>query len=90
MLQYDIIPAEEGLLEIGSFLGDYFIRKAAWASKYSIQENISSFKKFYTFLVKIEKTDVEDLQKMHELIKEEKAYWLKNVDNYWNNIEDDW
>ena len=49
LLRYEIIPAEKGALRIGSFLGDFFIRKASWASKYTIQENIASFKKFYTF-----------------------------------------
>jgi len=44
LLRYEIIPIEKGFLGIGSFLGDFFIRKASWASKYTIQENIASLK----------------------------------------------
>ena len=90
LLRYEIIPVEKGLLEIGSFLGDFFIRKASWASKYTIQENIASFKKFYTFLYEIGEISKNELNEMKELIKDEKANWLEEVENYWNNIEDNW
>ena len=90
LLRYEIIPIEEGALEIGGFLGDYFIRKTCWASKYTIQENIASFKKFYTFLNEIEKTSTDELKKMKDLIKEEKQYWIEEVINYWESIKEDW
>ena len=90
LLRYDIIPAEKGALEIGSFLGDYFIRKTSWASKYTIQENIASFKKFYTYLNENKKVSDDELKEMKELIKDEKQYWIENVDDYWNNIDLDW
>ena len=46
----DIVEAKDGIEEISSFLGDWFIRKASWSSKANIKSNASSFKKFYTFL----------------------------------------
>jgi len=85
LLRYDVILAENGALEIGMFLGDYFIRKVMWASKYTIQENIASLKKFYTFLNEIGKTSDNDLKAMKQLIKEEKSEWLEEVESYWNN-----
>jgi len=88
LLRYSIIPVEKGFLEIGSFLGDYFIRKTSWASKYSINENIASFKKFYTFLNEKGEVSKEELSEMKELIKDEKEDWLEEVDSYWNDIED--
>jgi len=91
LLRYEIIPVEEGALEIGNFLGDYFIRKTSWASKYTIQENIASFKKFYAFLNEIGKTSNTDLMRMKDLIKEEKIDWIEEVENYWNDIKKkDW
>ena len=90
LLRYEIIPAEKGALEIGSFLGDFFIRKASWASKYTIQENIASFKKFYTFLNEVGKISGNELKEMKELIKDEKDDWIEEVENYWNDIDDEW
>ena len=90
LLRYEPIPVEKGALEIGSFLGDYFIRKTSWSSKYTINENIASFKKFYTFLNEIGKISNSELTDMKELIKDEKTDWIEEVVNYWDNIEDDW
>jgi len=90
LLRYEIIPVENGVLEIGSFLGDFFIRKVSWASKYTIQENIASFKKFYSFLNEIGKVSEIELAEMKELIKDEKSDWIEEVENYWDNIENDW
>jgi len=90
LLSYDIIPVEEGALEIGDFLGDFFIRKASWASKYTIQENIASLKKFYTFLNEIGKISKVELNEMKKLIKDEKSGWLEEVDSYWDDIDGDW
>lgn len=90
LLRNEIIPVEKGILEIGSFLGGFFIRKAIWASKYTIQENIASFKKFYTFLYEIGKVSIIELNQMKELIKEEKSDWIEEIDSYWGNLENNW
>ena len=90
LLRYEIIPVEKGILQIGNFLGDFFIRKTSWASKYTIQENIASFKKFYSFLNKIGKVSKNELTEMKELIKDEKSDWIEEVKNYGDNIENDW
>ena len=82
LLYYDITPALEGWMSIGGFLGDYFIRKTSWASKYTIQENIASFKKFYKFLNEIRELSDNDLTEMNELIKDEKHYWIEEVESY--------
>ena len=80
LLYADIIEAKDGALEIGGFLGDWFIRKAAWSSRANIKSSAASFKKFYTFL--FEKGDIskEELKDMKALIKEEMPDWLDNVD----------
>ncbi len=87
LLRYEIIPVEKGILEIGSYLGDFFIRKTSWASKYTIQENIASFKKFYSFLNEIGMVSKDELSEMKELIKYEKSDWIDEVENYYDNFE---
>lgn len=89
LLHYHVVSPQDGIIHIGSFLGDYFIRKASWASKYTILENIATFKKFYTFLNEIGKVPDADLLEMRELIKEEKDYWIEEVESYWDNIDED-
>ena len=90
LLRDEIIPVEEGLLYIDSFLGDFFIRKTSWASKYTIQENIASFKKFYSFLYEIGKVSKSELDEMKEMIKIGKSHWIEEVENYWDNMEIGW
>ena len=68
---------------IDHFLGNFFIRKCMWSNENTIKENITSFKKFYTFLEKeeglISKKDLEELKK---LIKEQKNEWIRKVNLY--------
>ncbi len=45
LVRHDVTPVEDGALNISPFLGDYFIRKAMWASKEAIKEYIASFTK---------------------------------------------
>ncbi len=87
LLRYDVIPAVDGIDHIGSFLGDYFIRKATWSSKSTINENVASFKKFYGFLAEIGKISKEKEQELKQLVKEEKKYWIEEVERYSNDFE---
>ncbi len=89
LLYYDDSAIEEGFLGIGSFLGYYFIRKTNWSSKSTILENITSIKKFYTFMQEIGKISKEDLDELKESIKDGKEDWLEEMENYMNNIEVD-
>lgn len=88
LLRYDTIKASDGATEIGTFLGDFFIRKTSWASKYTIKENIASLKKFYSFMTEIGKTPKEDLNEMINIIKGETEDWIMEVETYWDNIEE--
>lgn len=86
LLRYDLTPIEQGSDEIGSFLGDYFIRKTSWASKYTIQDNATGFIKLYTFLHEKGSITKEELMDMKEMIKEKKPYWIGEVERYWDDI----
>ncbi len=82
LVHYEIIKAEDGATEIGGFLGDYFIRKSMWSTKNSIMGYIASFRKFYTFMVKVNKTSMDDLIEMKEIIKEEREEWFDSLQEF--------
>ncbi len=80
--RYEALPIEKGALSIGGFIGDFFIRKSMWASKASINENISSFKKFYTFLKEKGIISADELADMKALIRDEKQFWISDLKSY--------
>ncbi len=82
LLRYEVVPVEEGALQIRGFLGDYFIRKTCWGSRNTIKENIGSFKKFYAYLNKKGYTSNDDFGMMKEIIKEEKENWFALADRF--------
>ena len=86
LLRYEIIPVDKGAMEIGEFLGDFFIRKASWSSASAVKENISSFKKFYTFLNEIKMLSTPDLNEMKQLIKDDKEDWIESAESYWDDM----
>jgi hypothetical protein len=65
--------------QIGRFLGDWFTRKAMWASKNSITGYAATFKKFYGFLVKQGRLQVECFVKLTREIKDDIPQWLDNL-----------
>ncbi len=93
LLYYEPIAAKDGSSQVGCFLGDWFIRKAMWASVTSIKENITSIKKFYQFMLEIGEIDNDEFAELKEEIKECKDDWIKKVRMYDNpdiDIEEIW
>lgn len=86
----DLVEAKDGALEIGYFLGDWFIRKAMWSSKAHLKANAASFKKFYTFLLSKGLIEKEELAEMKALIKEEMPDWLDSMSRYDDLSYDVW
>lgn len=64
------------------FLGNWFIRKAMWASKASIKSNGASLKKFYSFMAEKGLVDKDDLDVLKEVIKEAMPDWLETIAKY--------
>ena len=83
-LTYDDPPqsAAEGVGRLDYFLGDWFIRKAMWASASSIRENATSLKKFYTYLAEIGLVSADDLAELREDIKTGMPEWIATVRRY--------
>jgi len=82
LLYEDAIPAKEGAGRISMFLGDWFVRKALWASPTSIRESAASLKKFYAFMHGRGQIDADELRGLKETIKEEMADWLANLGDH--------
>ncbi len=75
---------EEGVDQVGWFLGDWFIRKAMWASKASIKGYAATFKKFYGFLVEQGRVQHSDFDELKREIKDDMSQWLDNLRRYDN------
>ena len=91
LLYEEAIEAQNGVDNVGMFLGYWFIKKAMWASQASIKNNATSLKKFYTFMNEKSLIDKNDLTGLKEIIKEEMPEWLETLERYDNpSIEDIW
>ena len=84
----EIIKMKDGMQHIGSFLGDWFIRKAMWASKASIKEMASSLKKFYEYMSALGFVKISDYQEMCYEIKDNMDLYLENLEDYDNGTFD--
>jgi site-specific recombinase XerD len=82
LLYEDAIEAIDGVHHVSMFLGDWFIRKATWASPSSIKSNAASIKKFYDFMVAKNLVKQEDLDSLAKTIKEEMPTWLSMMKSY--------
>lgn len=82
-----LIEADDG--DISSFCGDWFPRKAMWASASSARSNMASFRKFAAFMVETEQWDKEREQRIRETLKENKDEFIEVADSYYDQYNDD-
>ena len=82
LLYYDNLEVKHGCYNVGSFLGEWFIKKAMWSSVASIKSNIASFKKFYKYLLSIGEIDKDDYIELYETIEFEKDDWFDKMRRY--------
>ena len=80
--------AEDGIDLVGEFLGYWFIKKAMWSDERSIKSNITSIKKFYAFMQRLNLISKDDLQGLNKEIKENKDEWIDAVNRY-NDLDVD-
>jgi hypothetical protein len=76
------IKAQDGIGDVSTFLGDWFIRKAMWASKAHIKSNAASITKFYTFLLGKGLVTSTDLNELKSTIKAELPEWIQALKRY--------
>lgn len=82
MLTYEANPMPEGVGMVGSFLGDWFIRKCMWSTPSSIKQYITSIKKFYKCMLSAGEIDASSYARLIDIIKEEKHYWIKDCEAF--------
>lgn len=82
LVHYDVLAMQDGCRLIDDYLGDWFIRKCMWASKESINNNCSTFKKFYKCMFENGFVTKDDYEYVVYLIKEEKEDWLETLRQY--------
>lgn len=89
LLREEPVQPEDGVDDIGWFLGDWFIRKSMWASKTSIKGYAATFKKFYGFLVEQGRLQHSDFDQLKREIKDDMPQWLDNLRQFDNVDWDD-
>lgn len=82
LLYEDAVEAQDGVSEIGFFLGYWFIKKALWSSPASIKSNAASLKKFYTFMYEKQFVEKEQLEDLKTDIKEKLPEWIATLERY--------
>lgn len=82
VLNYEGKTLDNALYAIDGFLGSWFIRKCMWSSPAAIQQNITSFKKFYRWMMENGHIDPAHHSAFLVEIKEGKDEWLERCRKY--------
>jgi len=90
LLNYCGKRAVDGVIDIWSFQGDWFIRKAMWSSPTGIKSNAASFKKFYRYLEEDGIAEPGTYRDVCDMVKAGLPDWLKSYDDYMNQSYDYW
>jgi site-specific recombinase XerD len=73
-------------LEIISFLGGWFPRKALWACPTSIKSYVATFRKFFKWMVENKNFSKEEYADIVETMKQEKESWIEQVSDDFDEI----
>ncbi len=79
---YDFVKMENGIKDVYSFLGDWFIEKCAWSSRTSLKDTAASIKKFYQCMCEKGHVSKDDYEFMCKMIKDNMDKFLDRVDEY--------
>lgn len=75
--------------DIGSFLDDWFLRKAMWASVESVKAYLATFKKFFTWMRDTNHMTSNAVADILETIKEDREDFIDNARSYFGSIYGD-
>jgi hypothetical protein len=70
------------LSKIDGFFNWFFPRKAMWSSVSSTKETVAGLKKFYLYLVEIERVEANDYKDFLSEVKSEMPEWLGHYRNF--------
>jgi hypothetical protein len=71
--------AAEGIENVDEFFSDWLVRKVMWISPTFYRDCIAGIKKFYRFLLDRNVINADQFNDLNEIIKENKAEWLRIV-----------
>ena len=77
-----ILRMQDGVYEIGEFLGYYFIRKCMWSTPGTIKSTAASIKKFYKCMLSHELIDSIQYRLLSDTIKDNMKEWQKECARY--------
>lgn len=86
---YDVTKMEDGMFEIGMFLGDWYVRKCLWSTSSNLKTTAASIKKFYKCMSETGYVDSNEYKKFCSFVKEGMDDWISEMDDYNNFDEDD-
>ena len=86
---YDVTKMEDGMFEIGMFLGDWYVRKCLWSTSSNLKTTAASIKKFYKCMSETCYVDSNEYKKFCSFVKEGMDDWISEMDDYNNFDEDD-
>ena len=72
-----ILRMQDGVYEIGEFLGYYFIRKCMWSTPATIKSTAASIKKFYKCMLAHGLIDRVQYETVSDTIKDNMKEWQK-------------
>jgi hypothetical protein len=78
LLWDDITRPQDGLSKIDGFFNWFFPRKAMWSSVASTKETVAGLKKFYRYLVEIDRVEADDYKDFLSEVKSEMPEWLEH------------
>jgi len=78
----------EGVDQVSSYLGHWFILHAMWASPGSIRRNAASVKKFYAFMLENGLVSQQSVDDLAQMIKQEMPKWIAQVERYDDEMDD--
>ena len=77
-----ILRMQDGVYEIGEFLGYYFIRKCMWSTPGTIKSTAASIKKFYMSMLSHRLIDSVQYRLLADTIKDNMKEWQKECARY--------
>ena len=76
--------------DIGSFLSNWFLRKAMWSSPNAVRSNIASFKKFFTWMGQQGHMDADAVAEILLDLKENRDEYVEAAQAYEADLFSDW
>lgn len=82
LADYDARTIKQGVDDVGSYLGNFFIRKMMWSTPATIRSTAASIKKFYRCMCELGYVTKPELDTVMWTIKQELPSWCDTCEQY--------